>query len=148
LVGIQDDAMKRVTQFEFANLAAWRWAAGAAVWALCLTAATGAAQNLPAGGLAVHGVPQPLTQPSSERMDQNPSRPLRDEKLQQAFNADRQKAMVSDTNKLLRLVNELNAEIASKDADSLSPGQLRKVAEIEKLARSVKEKMSAAGKTR
>ena len=58
------------------------------------------------------------------------------------LNTERQRSMVSDTNKLLRLVNELNAQIAGNNEDSLTPAQLRKVAEIEKLARNVKEKMS------
>jgi hypothetical protein len=61
-----------------------------------------------------------------------------------ALNAERQKAMVLDANKLLRLVNELNAEIASNKEDSLTPAQLRKVVEIEKLAHNVKEKMSTS----
>lgn len=68
--------------------------------------------------------------------------PLDDEKLLRALNADRQKALVSDTNKLIRLVDNLNAEIEGSAADSLTPDQLRKMAEIEKLARGVKEKMS------
>lgn len=59
-----------------------------------------------------------------------------------ALNAARQKSMVSDTNKLLRLVNELNAEIARNNADTLTSEQLRKIGTIEKLARNVKEKMS------
>jgi hypothetical protein len=52
--------------------------------------------------------------------------------------------MVSDTNKLLRLVNELNSEIAHTSPDLLTPSQLRKVAEIEKLAHNVKDKMSTS----
>jgi hypothetical protein len=66
------------------------------------------------------------------------------EKLLRALNADRQKSMVSDTNKLLRLVNELNAEIARTGPDSLTDDQLRKLAEIEKLAHKVKDKMSTS----
>jgi negative regulator of sigma E activity len=60
------------------------------------------------------------------------------------LNADRQKTMVSDTNRLLRLVNELSAEISASHENSLTPVQLRKLAEIEKLAHSVKEKMSTS----
>lgn len=59
-----------------------------------------------------------------------------------ALNAARQKSMVSDTDKLLRLVNELNEEIARTNADTLTAAQLRKLTEIEKLARNVKDKMS------
>jgi len=54
----------------------------------------------------------------------------------------RQKAIVSDTNKLLKLASELDAEIQQANSDSLTPDQLRKLATIEKLARNIKEKMS------
>ncbi len=60
----------------------------------------------------------------------------------QAINAERQKSMVSDTEKLLKLARELNAEVAAGTANSLTAGQLRKVAEIEKLAHNVKKKMA------
>jgi hypothetical protein len=69
---------------------------------------------------------------------------MEDEKLLQALNADRQKSMVSDANKLLRLVDELNSEIARNNPDSLSAAQLRKVAEIEKLAHKVRDEMSTS----
>ena len=59
-----------------------------------------------------------------------------------ALNDMRQKAIVSDTNKLLKLANELDAEIRKANSDSLTPEQLHKLATIEKLARSVKEHMS------
>ena len=58
-----------------------------------------------------------------------------------AYNNERQKSLVSDTNKLLKLARELDDEVSRTNPDSLTPVQLRKVAEIEKLARSVKEKM-------
>ena len=54
--------------------------------------------------------------------------------------------MVADTNKLLKLAGELNAELAGEHPESLNPDQLRKVAEIEKLAHSVKDKMSMSVK--
>ena len=58
------------------------------------------------------------------------------------LNVQRQKTMVSDADKLLKLATELKAEIDAGDSASLSPEQLRKISEIEKLARSVKQKMS------
>lgn len=70
--------------------------------------------------------------------------PLDDERVLRALNADRQKSLVSDTNKLLKLVNELDAEIAKSNEDSLTDEQRHKVAEIEKLAHNVKEKMSTS----
>lgn len=59
-----------------------------------------------------------------------------------ALNTERQKKLVADTRKLVKLAAELNAEINSKHQAQLTPEQLRTVAEIEKLARSVKNKMS------
>jgi hypothetical protein len=61
-----------------------------------------------------------------------------------ALNAERQKKMVSDTNKLLKLANELDAEVRLSGSGALTAAQLHKVAEIEKLARSVKDKMSTS----
>jgi hypothetical protein len=65
-----------------------------------------------------------------------------DPKLMRSLNAARQKALVSDTEKLLRLAHELNQEVAVSESSSLTDAQLRKVNEIAKLAKSVKEKMS------
>ena len=65
-----------------------------------------------------------------------------DKKRMRMLNAERQKALISDTEKLLKLAKELNDEVAESDSTSLSDAQLRKVAEIGKLAHSVREKMS------
>jgi hypothetical protein len=58
-----------------------------------------------------------------------------------ALNADRQKSMVSDAERLLKLARQLDAEVASNPGGELTPSELHKVAEIEKLAHSVKSKM-------
>jgi hypothetical protein len=58
------------------------------------------------------------------------------------MNADRQKSMVSDADKLVKLARQLDAEIASNPTDELTTEELRKVAEIEKLAHNVKSKMA------
>jgi hypothetical protein len=55
--------------------------------------------------------------------------------------AAKHKSIVANTEKLLKLVTELNAEISSTNPASLTPDQLRKVAAIEKLAHSVKDEM-------
>ena len=68
--------------------------------------------------------------------------PIFDAKRLRAMNVDRHKSLVSDTDKLVKLARQLDAEIASNPPDELTPDQLRKVAEIEKLARSVKTKMA------
>jgi hypothetical protein len=66
------------------------------------------------------------------------------EKHLTALNTERQKEMVSDTNKLLKLARELNEEVATSKATEFTPDQLRKIAEIEKLAKSVRERMTSA----
>jgi hypothetical protein len=58
------------------------------------------------------------------------------------LNAVRQKSIVSDTAKLLKLAQELNKEVEGSDSPTLTNDQMRKIAEIGKLAKSVKEKMS------
>ncbi len=58
------------------------------------------------------------------------------------LNAERQKALVSDAEKLLKLAKELNDKVGTDDSGPMSDNELRKVAEIGKLAKSVKEKMS------
>jgi hypothetical protein len=55
--------------------------------------------------------------------------------------------MISDTEKLVKLVSELEAEIGSSSSAALTTEQLRKLAEIEKLAHSVKEKMKYTAPT-
>jgi hypothetical protein len=59
-----------------------------------------------------------------------------------ALNAQRQKQMVADTDKLLKLAKELNEEVAARNGGALTSEELRKIAEIEKLAHNVKERMA------
>lgn len=67
------------------------------------------------------------------------------EKQVDALNTLRQKALVSDTDKLVKLAAVLNAQINSSHQAQLTPDQLRTVAEIERLAKRIREKMSDAG---
>ncbi|WP_263375614.1 hypothetical protein [Granulicella aggregans] len=56
-------------------------------------------------------------------------------------NTERQRRLVGDTERLLTLTNQLKALIASSGSENLTPEMLRQMDEIEKLARSVKNKM-------
>lgn len=67
--------------------------------------------------------------------------PVYQERRLRQLNAAQHKSMVADTDKLLKLVTELNSEISSTNPAELNAQQLRKIAEIEKLAHSVKDKM-------
>ena len=90
------------------------------------------------------GMQHPFGQLPSADDNIAPGDPLWQEKQLRLLNAERQRALVAETNRLLKLAQQLDAEIASTNPDSLTPGQLRKIAEIEKLAHSVKEKMSTS----
>jgi hypothetical protein len=69
---------------------------------------------------------------------------VQEEKQLRLLNAERQRTMVADTDKLLRLAKELDSEVGAADTETLTPAQLRKLAEIEKLAHNVREKMSTS----
>ena len=64
-----------------------------------------------------------------------------EEKQARTRNSERQKKLVADTDKLLALATELKQEVDKTDKDKLSVDVVKKADEIEKLARSVKEKM-------
>ena len=59
-------------------------------------------------------------------------------------NMDRQKQIVADTQKLVELANELQADVQKSNKDTLSLDVIRKADEIEKLAKSVREKMKGS----
>jgi hypothetical protein len=71
----------------------------------------------------------------------SPNETFRERRIKQ-LNVERQKEMVSQANDLLKLTAQLNAEVAKEHSTSLTPDQLRTLAKIEKLAKSVREKMS------
>ncbi len=75
-------------------------------------------------------------------VDLDPPDPFQGERQLRLLNAERQKSLVADARKLLILARELNAECGASSGSSAE--QLRKVAEIEKLAHNVKEKMSTS----
>ena len=56
-------------------------------------------------------------------------------------NDERQKRLVSDTEKLLALATELHQDVEKTDKHILSVDVVKRAEEIEKLARSVKERM-------
>jgi hypothetical protein len=70
--------------------------------------------------------------------------PMMAERRLRALNIERQKQMVSDAAKLLKLAQELNTEVAAANSGAFTPDQLRKIGEIEKLARNVRERMTTA----
>ncbi len=140
--------MNPAPRLKSAEQTALRWVATAVVWALCLAAFAplqAGAQSQSGGAAPGAPAPPSLGHAFGGRQDGfSDSSPFEEAKRLRALNAERQKSLVADTEKLLRLVHELNEEIAANPADSLTPVQLRQVAEIEKLAHNVKEKMSTS----
>jgi len=54
---------------------------------------------------------------------------------------ERQAQLVADTNRLYQLAQELQAEVAKSNKNTLSLAVVKKAAEVEKLAKSLKERM-------
>lgn len=59
-------------------------------------------------------------------------------------NNQRQQDIVNDTNKLFDLAQQLRTEVEKSNKDQLSISVIKKAEEIEKLAKSVKEKMKGS----
>jgi hypothetical protein len=112
--------------------------------ALCLAAVLalpGGAQNIPQP--ARGPLQQPIGQRAGDSIDGLGNGDYSDQQERlRALNRERQKSLVSDTNKLLKLATELDMEIKAQNSDSLTPSQMHKLATIEKLAHNVKDKMS------
>lgn len=94
------------------------------------------------------GEPYPHTVWNQDPMQQpyagDPVARLAQERRLKALNDERQKQLVAETNKLVKLTAELNAEINSAHQSELTPEQLRKIADIEKLAHNIRSKMSTS----
>jgi hypothetical protein len=77
-------------------------------------------------------IPSKKGDPVARRMEQ--------ERLRQA-NKERQARLKEDTDKLLKLANELKASVDRTNENVLSLDVIKKAEEIEKLAKSVKDRM-------
>jgi len=117
---------------------------GAVCWALCLAfllALPGGAQSTTPRGPFKQPIGQPVGASLNDTRDDGSAQ--KQERLR-TLNRLREKSVVANTKKLLKLAAELNAEVENSGHDSLSAQQLRKLAEIEKLARDIKELMRLA----
>ena len=73
--------------------------------------------------------------------DVGPLAPRLLEQQARSRNTERQKRLVEDTNKLLALATDLKQQVDKTNKDVLSVDVVKKAEEIERLARSVKERM-------
>jgi len=98
--------------------------------------------GMPAGRSGRQQMPQQQLPPIAPERLPNDGRIEHDQaKLR---NADRQRQIVADTQKLVELANQLNAAVEKSNKDMLSLDVVRKADEIEKLAKSVREKMKGS----
>ena len=67
--------------------------------------------------------------------------PGMEEQQARSRNSERQKRLVADTDRLLALVEDLKHQIEQADKDGQPADVTKKAEEIEKLAKSVKERM-------
>jgi hypothetical protein len=90
----------------------------------------------------------PLQFPQVPPLEQKPGhddeqRARIEKEMAKKANQARQADLKRDTEKLLKLATELNEHVAKTNENTLSLDVIKKAGEIEKLARSVKDKMKA-----
>jgi type VI protein secretion system component VasF len=83
-------------------------------------------------------LPGARTQPDD---DENPVARQMNEQQALKRNSQRQQQIVDDTTKLLQLAQQLKDEVDKSTKDTLSLSVVKKAEEIEKLAKTVKDKM-------
>ena len=85
--------------------------------------------------------PQQPSMPSLTDPDNTPLDRQLEQDQARMRNLERQRQLVSDTQKLLALANQLKVDVDKSSKDTLSVDVIKKADEIEKLAHQVKEKM-------
>ena len=83
----------------------------------------------------------PRASASAHDADPTAISPQMEQQLSDRRNVERQKQLEADTEKLYTLAQQLRDEVAKTNKDQLSVTVVKKSEEIEKLAKSVKEKM-------
>ncbi len=104
---------------------------------LCLPVAARAQQQTPPPTPPVPMVPG--VNPNGT--EQDPALRHMTEQMSMRRNTQRQQQIVSDTAHLLQLAQQLNDDVSKSDKDQLSLSVVKDADEIEKLAKSIKEKM-------
>jgi hypothetical protein len=102
-------------------------------------AASALAQTAPTPADTSEKAPDPKAPDSSDSVAKAPPAPAKAAVSTQE--AERQAKIVADTDKLCQLIQELKVEVAKSSKDTLSLSVIKKAAEIEKLAKSLKERM-------
>ena len=118
---------------------------GAVVGVALLTGASGmvcegqmSQQPLPSSGRNSTGLPSIDGRRTGEP---DPVSPAILEQQARTRNSDRQKKMVQDTNKLVSLATALKEQVEKNQKDTITNDAARKAEEIEKLAKSIRDRM-------
>lgn len=112
--------------------------------AICLVLAAvpcGGAQNTQQTPRPTPGAQLPLPGGGNEDEPQDPMQRKVLHDAGKKRNEERQQQLKADASRLLALAQELKAEVDKSSKDTLSVDVVKKADEIEKLAKSVKEKM-------
>lgn len=124
---------------------AWVSVAGygcAVLIALALASPAAAQQPIPPGASGDGSGMPPSATTRADRSLQGPAvSPQMEHHMAERRNSERQKQLVADTDRLLTLVQQLKQEVDKTDKDQLSVDVVKRAEQIEKLARTVKEKM-------
>jgi HAMP domain-containing protein len=124
-----------------ANLRRFVWAGWVqSLLLLCLAAGPGSPETRVASGQIVTHPPQPADATGRTEPEDEAQRQMM-KKLELRRNEERQKQLVKDTDKLLSLATDLKSEVDKTNKDVLSVEVVKKAEEIEKLAKSVKDRM-------
>lgn len=99
--------------------------------------AAAAQQQQPAPPPMIPGV-NPTSSPDE---DHDPAFRHITEQMAIRRNAQRQQQIVSDTARLLQLAQKLNSEVSKSSKDTLSVSVVKEADEIEKLAKTIKQRM-------
>ena len=116
---------------------------------LCLCILLGAVARGPSSGTTAQSVDQRLGAngmhlPQPDDMNANDQSAIQmARKQRRALNLQRQRQLVSDTDKLVRLATELRSDVNGPKPAEISAANAQKADEIEKLAKSVREKMKS-----
>ena len=100
------------------------------------------AESLPAQSTPATSEPVATTQSQTPDNEKTLSTASSESKAARPTTAEARKAQIlEDTNRLYRMAEELKAEVAKSNKDILSVAVVKKADEIEKLAKSLKERM-------
>ena len=93
------------------------------------------------GWQARPGETQPLTDPAADHDRQVIVDNSAEVRQAQLLRVQRQKQLISDSDKLLKLATDLKQQIDNTPAETLSADSVKKAAEIEKLAHSLRQRL-------